>query len=134
MTDARPRIAVVDYGAGNLVSIEQGLTASGADVVIARDAPAFEGADAVVVPGVGAAAPAFCAAVRFLGASFGAGSALASGAPPMLRRLTFSTTTCLLRPWLKLWRTTPCSTPRLSVSLPETLSFFSPGFFVSLIP
>jgi imidazole glycerol-phosphate synthase subunit HisH len=50
MTDARPRIAVVDYGAGNLVSIEQGLTASGADVVIARDA--------VVVPGVGAAAPA----------------------------------------------------------------------------
>ena len=58
MTDARPRIAVVDYGAGNLVSIEQGLTASGADVVIARDARAFEAADAVVVPGVGAAAPA----------------------------------------------------------------------------
>ena len=53
-----PRIAVVDYGAGNLVSIEQGLTASGADVVIARDAGAFESADAVVVPGVGAAAPA----------------------------------------------------------------------------
>jgi glutamine amidotransferase len=58
MTDARPRIAVVDYGAGNLVSIEQGLTASGAEVVIARDARAFEAADAVVVPGVGAAAPA----------------------------------------------------------------------------
>jgi glutamine amidotransferase len=58
MTDARPRIAVVDYGAGNLVSIEQGLTASGADVVIARDPRAFEAADAVVVPGVGAAAPA----------------------------------------------------------------------------
>jgi glutamine amidotransferase len=53
-----PRIAVVDYGAGNLVSIEQGLTASGAEVVIARDAAAFESADAVVVPGVGAAAPA----------------------------------------------------------------------------
>ena len=58
MTDARPRIAVVDYGAGNLVSIEQGLTASGADVVVARDARAFEAAAAVVVPGVGAAAPA----------------------------------------------------------------------------
>jgi imidazole glycerol-phosphate synthase subunit HisH len=54
----RPRIAVVDYGAGNLVSIEQGLTASGADVVIARDATPFEAADGVVVPGVGAAAPA----------------------------------------------------------------------------
>ena len=58
MTIARPRIAVVDYGAGNLVSIEQGLTASGASPVIARDATPFESADAVVVPGVGAAAPA----------------------------------------------------------------------------
>ena len=58
MTDARPRIAVVDYGAGNLVSIEQGLSASGADVVVARDATLFESADAIVVPGVGAAAPA----------------------------------------------------------------------------
>ena len=58
MTQERPRIAVVDYGAGNLVSIEQGLTASGADVVIARDAAPFQAADAVVVPGVGAAGPA----------------------------------------------------------------------------
>lgn len=52
------RIAVVDYGAGNLVSIEQALTQVGADVVIARDATALDGADALVVPGVGAAAPA----------------------------------------------------------------------------
>lgn len=52
------RIAVVDYGAGNLVSIEQALTASGAEVVVARDAGPFERADAIVVPGVGAAAPA----------------------------------------------------------------------------
>jgi len=58
MSDVRPRIAVVDYGAGNLVSIEQGLTASGAEVVVARDPAAFERADAIVVPGVGAAAPA----------------------------------------------------------------------------
>jgi glutamine amidotransferase len=58
MTNARPRIAVVDYGAGNLVSIEQGLTASGAEVVIARNGRAFEAASAIVVPGVGAAAPA----------------------------------------------------------------------------
>jgi imidazole glycerol-phosphate synthase subunit HisH len=58
MNDMRPRIAVVDYGAGNLVSIEQGLTASGAEVVIARDPAPFKGADAIVVPGVGAAAPA----------------------------------------------------------------------------
>ncbi|HEX7472987.1 MAG TPA: imidazole glycerol phosphate synthase subunit HisH [Candidatus Limnocylindrales bacterium] len=52
------RVAVVDYGAGNLVSIEQALTAAGADVVMARDPQAFAGADALVVPGVGAAAPA----------------------------------------------------------------------------
>ncbi len=54
----RPLIAVVDYGAGNLVSIDQALTTVGADVRIARDPAAFSGADAVIVPGVGAAAPA----------------------------------------------------------------------------
>ncbi len=52
------RIAVVDYGAGNLVSIDQALRAAGADVVLARGAGALDGADALVVPGVGAAAPA----------------------------------------------------------------------------
>ena len=55
---ARPRIAVVDYGAGNLVSIDQALTTVGADVAVVRDAEALRGADAVIVPGVGAAAPA----------------------------------------------------------------------------
>lgn len=52
------RIAVVDYGAGNLVSIEQALSAAGAGVVLARAAGSFDGADALVVPGVGAAGPA----------------------------------------------------------------------------
>jgi imidazole glycerol-phosphate synthase subunit HisH len=57
--DDRPvRLAVVDYGAGNLVSIEQALTRVGAEVAIARDPSAFEGADGLVVPGVGAAGPA----------------------------------------------------------------------------
>ncbi|MDO8483521.1 MAG: imidazole glycerol phosphate synthase subunit HisH [Candidatus Limnocylindrales bacterium] len=55
---ARPVVAVVDYGAGNLVSIDQALTTVGADVRIAGDAAALRGVDAVVVPGVGAAAPA----------------------------------------------------------------------------
>ncbi len=54
----RPRIAVVDYGAGNLVSIEQALTTVGAAVTVARDAEGLRAADALVVPGVGAAAPA----------------------------------------------------------------------------
>jgi glutamine amidotransferase len=54
----RPRIAIVDYGAGNLVSIGQGLSAVGAEVVLAARPDALDGADALVVPGVGAAAPA----------------------------------------------------------------------------
>ena len=54
----RPRVAVVDYGAGNLVSIEQALTTVGAEVALVRDGEAIRGADALVVPGVGAAEPA----------------------------------------------------------------------------
>lgn len=54
----RPRIAVVDYGAGNLVSIEQALTTVGAAVTVAVDVDALRDADAIVVPGVGAAGPA----------------------------------------------------------------------------
>ena len=55
---ARPLVAVVDYGAGNLVSIHQALTTVGAEVRIAEAAADLSGADAVVVPGVGAAEPA----------------------------------------------------------------------------
>jgi imidazole glycerol phosphate synthase glutamine amidotransferase subunit len=53
-----PRVAVVDYGAGNLVSIEQALTQIGAAPVRATGAGDLDGADLLVVPGVGAAAPA----------------------------------------------------------------------------
>jgi imidazole glycerol phosphate synthase glutamine amidotransferase subunit len=58
VASGRPRIAVVDYGAGNLVSISQALEAVGADVVLAARPEALSGADALIVPGVGAAAPA----------------------------------------------------------------------------
>jgi len=51
-------VAVVDYGAGNLVSIDQALTTVGADVRIAKRPAALEDAAALVVPGVGAAGPA----------------------------------------------------------------------------
>ena len=54
----RPLFAVVDYGAGNLVSIEQGLTAAGADVRLVTGPDDLAGSDVLVVPGVGAAAPA----------------------------------------------------------------------------
>jgi imidazole glycerol phosphate synthase glutamine amidotransferase subunit len=53
-----PVIAVVDYGAGNLVSIHQALTTVGAEVRVVEEVAGLRGADAVVVPGVGAAAPA----------------------------------------------------------------------------
>jgi glutamine amidotransferase len=58
MSVERPVVAVADYGAGNLVSIDQALTAVGARVVVATTAAELSGADALVVPGVGAAAPA----------------------------------------------------------------------------
>ena len=54
----RPRIAVVDYGAGNLVSIGQALERVGADATIAHEPDDLRAPDAVVVPGVGAARPA----------------------------------------------------------------------------
>jgi len=49
---------VVDYGAGNLVSIDQAFERVGADVTIAREPDDLRSPDAVVVPGVGAARPA----------------------------------------------------------------------------
>jgi imidazole glycerol-phosphate synthase subunit HisH len=49
-----PRIAVVDYGIGNLRSAEKALQHLGADAALTSDASAIEQADAVVLPGVGA--------------------------------------------------------------------------------
>jgi glutamine amidotransferase len=56
--DGAVAVAIVDYGAGNLVSIGNALRALGADVRIAARAGDLAGADAIVVPGVGASAPA----------------------------------------------------------------------------
>jgi imidazole glycerol phosphate synthase glutamine amidotransferase subunit len=58
MSGGATSVAVVDYGAGNLVSIEQALTATGAEVHRAGTAADIGEADLLVVPGVGAAAPA----------------------------------------------------------------------------
>lgn len=46
-------IAVIDYGAGNLRSIQRALEAAGADAVITSDPAVVRSADAVVMPGVG---------------------------------------------------------------------------------
>ncbi len=50
------RISVIDHGAGNLVSIAQGLRRAGADVTIATAPADLESADGVVLPGVGSTA------------------------------------------------------------------------------
>ena len=47
------RITIVDHGAGNLVSIAQGLRRAGAETLVTDTARGFAGADAVVLPGVG---------------------------------------------------------------------------------
>ena len=52
------RVAVIDHGAGNLVSISQGLERVGAVVTLAAGPEGLIDADLVVMPGVGAAAPA----------------------------------------------------------------------------
>ena len=49
-------IAVVDYGAGNLHSVERALRHVGAEITVTRDASVIAGATGVVLPGVGAAA------------------------------------------------------------------------------
>lgn len=58
MSDAAPLVAVVDYGAGNLVSIDQAFTAAGARVHRVTRGTDIADADLLLVPGVGAAAPA----------------------------------------------------------------------------
>jgi imidazole glycerol-phosphate synthase subunit HisH len=49
-----PRIAVLDYGIGNLPSVCKSLERSGANAFITNDAREILEADAVVLPGVGA--------------------------------------------------------------------------------
>ena len=53
-----PRVAIIDYGAGNLVSIGNALRLLGAEVVLAAGPADLAAADAILVPGVGASAPA----------------------------------------------------------------------------
>lgn len=47
-------IAVIDYGAGNLRSVHNTLTHLGADVITVRTPDQLDGADKIVLPGVGA--------------------------------------------------------------------------------
>ena len=47
-------IAVIDYGVGNLFSVEKALSAVGADVEVTRDAACLRRAEKILLPGVGA--------------------------------------------------------------------------------
>ena len=47
------RVAVLDYGAGNLRSAQRALERAGAEVTVTDDAARARDADAIVVPGVG---------------------------------------------------------------------------------
>jgi glutamine amidotransferase len=51
---AGPRVAVVDYGIGNLHSAHKAQEKMGADAVLTSDPAEIDAADAVVLPGVGA--------------------------------------------------------------------------------
>jgi glutamine amidotransferase len=52
------KVAIVDYGAGNIESVRNALSAAGADPIVVRDVEAVRAADRLVLPGVGAAGTA----------------------------------------------------------------------------
>jgi imidazole glycerol-phosphate synthase subunit HisH len=74
------RLAVLDYGMGNLRSVEKAFEHVGADVLRTEDADAAAGADGLVLPGVGAF-PKAMARVRELGFDRLIASAVDAGKP-----------------------------------------------------
>lgn len=48
------KIGVIDYGMGNLFSVEQALKRLNVEVIVSNDKVELETADAYVLPGVGA--------------------------------------------------------------------------------
>ncbi|OUN00578.1 MAG: imidazole glycerol phosphate synthase, glutamine amidotransferase subunit [Firmicutes bacterium ZCTH02-B6] len=73
-------IAIIDYGMGNLRSVEKALTYVGAEAVITQDPAVLERAAGVILPGVGAFAQAM-ANLRAAGLIDPIHQALASGKP-----------------------------------------------------
>ena len=56
-----PRVAILDYGIGNLHSAHKGFAHAGADARLTRDPVEIAAADGVVLPGVGAFGPTMAA-------------------------------------------------------------------------
>jgi glutamine amidotransferase len=73
-------VALVDYGAGNLRSVENALREVGAAVVVTHEPEAVRSADRVVVPGQGSM-PACAEAMRRSGVEAALREAVARGAP-----------------------------------------------------
>jgi imidazole glycerol-phosphate synthase subunit HisH len=77
---AGPRLAVLDYGIGNLRSAEKALQHLGAEAQLVTDRASVEAADGVVLPGVGAFG-ACARALRESGLEEPARQALEAGVP-----------------------------------------------------
>ena len=60
------KIVIIDYGLGNLRSVQKGLEHAGAEVTISKDPADLESADGVILPGVGAFSDAMKNIVPFL--------------------------------------------------------------------
>ncbi len=73
-------VALVDYGAGNLRSVENALRQVGADVVVTRDPGVVARADRVVVPGQGSM-PECAAAMQRSGVADSLRQAIEAGRP-----------------------------------------------------
>jgi glutamine amidotransferase len=54
MAAMSPRICIIDYGMGNLRSVEKALEKAGAQATVIGDPSGADGADGLVLPGVGA--------------------------------------------------------------------------------
>jgi glutamine amidotransferase len=78
--DARPMVAVLDYGIGNVHSAQKAIERGGADARLTSDPEVIAAADGVVLPGVGAFG-ACMDALRSSGLEQPALDAVASGRP-----------------------------------------------------
>jgi len=79
-SSSAPRVAVVDYGSGNLRSVARALERSGLAPDVTGDPTAVRAADAVVLPGVGAFADAM-ASLAAKGLDRAVRDAIESGTP-----------------------------------------------------
>jgi imidazole glycerol-phosphate synthase subunit HisH len=82
VTGGKPRLAVLDYGMGNLRSVEKALERVGADPLVTADHEAVRAADGVILPGVGAF-PKAMRNLRELELDVLIGDLLAAGVPTL---------------------------------------------------